>query len=428
MTNLIVLIMFALLLFGLSYLCKDILTPPVLLTVAWMLPFLWLVISEGVGQGGFDIDILAIFYVVGVLVFCSGYFFVNRKAYTTVSGFKISDKKQMTVFFKIFIIIELLITIYFVYDVYKFIIANFQYNFWFTYKWNVSMGNYQDFFVIPYLRTASRVLVCVMFVQFLQEGHNKKDTKWFFLQLALTIVLNVLGKGRGGIFGFVIPLGIIFILIRRKNNADVIKYGLGLIGILMIVFVVISKLKSPYESAKSIPITKTIENYLCGSVVAFCNWMKEGNHDYAFGQYTFRFFLALLNGLGLNVNVVSMAEPYVTNLNDNVGNVYTFYKWYANDFGLIYALFWQFIVGVVHGYITKKAFTLCTEKWLIWYAITIYPLVMQFFMDEYITMLSSWIQIFFIIYIVFNTKLFYIPYESKTIPKRIKRVHFSILR
>ena len=412
MINLIVLILFLFILLGLAYLCKDILSPPVILTVSWMIPFLWLVSIEGVGQGGFDINISALFFVVGLLVFCFGYFLVNRKTYSTIQKIEIVDKKQITFFFKIIIIIELMFTIYFVYDVARFIVTNFQYNFWFTYKWNVSQGNYQDLFIIPYLRTASRVFVCVMFVQLLQKGHYKKDTKWFLLQLIITIVLNVLGKGRGGIFSFVIPLGVIFILMRRKNKADVIKYGSIMIAVLLAVFIIIANLKSPYERTESIPVTKTIENYLCGSVVAFCDWMKEGNHDYALGAYTFRFFLAILQGLGADVNVVSMVEPYVTNLNDNVGNVYTFYKWYANDFGLVYALIWQFIIGMIHGYITKKTFTLRNQKWLIWYALSFYPLVMQFFMDEYITMLSAWIQMFFIIYFVFNTKLFYTQYDG----------------
>jgi oligosaccharide repeat unit polymerase len=150
-----------------------------------------------------------------------------------------------------------------------------------------------------------------------------------------------------------------------------------------------------------------LENYLCGGVVAYVDWINMSHHTYGYGIYTFRFFLAIINAVGFDVEVVPMVEKYVANINGNVGNVYTFYKWYANDFGLLYAMSWQFIVGIIHGYITKKMYSRKTEKWLLVFSISFYPLVMQFFMDEYITMLSAWVQIAFWIVIFLNTKVFY---------------------
>lgn len=421
MTNLIILILFLIITLGLIVINKDIINPPVMLSLAWTLPFLWLVVSEGIGQDGYDIDGSAIYYVIGLLIFCIGYYSINRKVSVNIGPFEIRDTKRITSVFKFAIVIELLFTIFFVYDVTKFVMSHFQYNFWFTYKWNVSMGYYTDFFLIPYLRTASRVLICIMSVQFLQKGHYKKDTKWFLLQALITVILNVMGKGRGGIFGFVIPLGVIFILMRRSYSFDTVKIGVKVVCLLCAVFIIYARMKSPYETSQSIPITKTIENYLCGSIVAFCNWINEGNHEWGYGAYTFRFFFALLKGLGFNVNVVTMVEPYVPNINGNIGNVYTFYKWYANDFGLVYALFWQGIVGMIHGWIAKKAYRYKNQKWLIWYAISFYPLIMQFFMDEYMTMLSTWIQIGFWIFLLLNTKLFYVPYDSVGIDNTVRK-------
>ena len=410
MTNLFVLIMFIMTGLILLNITKDVISPPVVLALIWALPFLWLVAAEGIGKGGYDIDYIGFYYVIGVIVFCIGYFLQNPKIYKVNQKFNIVDIKSMTGIFKLFILIELLFTINWLFHVYKFVMENFQYNFWFTYKWNVSMGNYSDGVIITYLRTASRVFSCITFAQFLIPDHNKKDTKWFILQLIITSILNLMGQGRGGLFSFIIPMAIIFVMMKRKSNAQTIRIGCIVIVFLVVIFVVYANMKNPYENSQGISIMKTIENYLCGGVVAFQNWVEEPNHKYGYGIYTFRFFLAIIHAFGFNVPVVPMAEEYVTNINGNVGNVYTFYKWYANDFGLLYALFWQFIIGMLHGYITKKTYRLRSEKWIIIYALSFYPLVMQFFMDEYITMLSTWIQIYFWIWLILKTNIFYIPY------------------
>lgn len=411
MTNLIILILLVGVLLILLNITKDIISPPVILSAIWALPFLWLVISEGIGKGGYNINSIALYYVLGVIIFVIGYFACNPRIQQSIEKIEVSDTRKMTRAFKIFIIIENFFTFYWLYDVYLYVMGNFKYNFWFTYKWNVSMGNYSDMILIPYLRTASRIITCIMFVQFLIPNHCKKDTKWFWMQFFITAVLNLLGQGRGGVFSFIIPMAIIFVMMRRKSNAHTIKIGCRVIVLLIVIFVIYANLKNPYENSTTTPIMSTIENYLCGGVVAFVDWINSSHHNYGNGAYTFRFFLAIIKAFGFNVKVVPMVEEYATNINGNIGNVYTFYKWYANDFGLVYSMLCQFIVGMMHGYITKKTYAKRTQKWLFVFAMSFYPLVMQFFMDGYITMLSVWIQTVFWMLILLNTRLFYRRFE-----------------
>ena len=424
MTNLVILLVLAAILILLSYVHKDLINPPVILTMAWMFPFLWLVFTEGIGKGGYDVDILAFYYVIGILVFCAGYYAVNKRIVYDTGRFEVVDRKSMTGLFKLFILAEAVLIAFFFYDAMKFVMGHFQYNIWFTYKWNVSMGYYEDFFFIPYLRTASRIFLCIMFVQFLQKGHDKRDTKWFLLQAVLTALLNLMGQGRGALFSLVIPIGIIYILMRRKYSYDSIKIGMKVMAVLLIIFIVYSGMKSPYKTGEEISVFRNIENYLCGSMVAFLDWAKEPFREWGYGLYTFRFFLAILHALGFPVTVVPMVEPYVVNINGNVGNVYTFYKWYANDFGLLYALAWQFAVGALHGAIARQTLRKRSELWLISYAISFYPLIMQFFMDEYITMLSMWLQTVFWILLFLKTKLFYRELENSEGKRR--RIRFKI--
>ena len=409
LTILLILIVWMLVLLGMT---KDIISAPVVLTISWATPFLFLVLSEGIGKGGYDIGFIGFYFVVGVMVFAVGYFCCNNKTFPISTTFELQKKSTMTLALKLMIIAELLITAAWLYDVFRFVKSNFQYNFWFTYKWNVSMGYYSDGLIVEYLRTATRVFSCIMFVQYLAKGHNKHDTKWFLLQVVVTAILNFLGQGRSGIFSLVIPIAIIYILMRIKTNYQTIRVGCKVILILMLVFIIYAQLKSPYENGHT-PIISVIENYLCGSIVAFEKWATSGNIEYGNGLYTFRFFLAIIRALGFNVTVVPMVEEYITNINGNVGNVYTFYKWYANDFGLLYAMVWQFFIGMLHGYIAKKLTLKRTEKWLVIYAMSFYPLIMQFFMDEYITMLSTWIQTLFWIWLILKTNIFYKRYDMK---------------
>ena len=406
MTNFIILICILILAFVSYKMSKDFLCPPCILCISWALPFLFLSITESFKPDSYDVSFLAFYYVIGIIIFIVGYFLANNRHYTKIENIKFNENKKLSLLFKIFIIIEFLLVLYFLYDVNSFVRSHFEYNFWFTYKWNVSMGNYTDPVIIEYLRTASRIILCIMLVNVLNKSYEKKDKKWFMLQTIITFILNFLGQGRGAVFNLLIPLFIIYFMMKRNSKKEIIRAALIGISLLVFVFIGYQVLKNPYENAANTSIFVSIENYLCGSVVAFLKWV-DIPHQYYYGDYTFRFLFAILKPLGFNVNVASMVEPYIENINGNIGNVYTFYKWYANDFGIIYALFWQFIVGVIHGIITKKMYTKHNTITLVVFALSIYPLIMQFFMDEYITMFSVWVQTFFWVVLILKTNLFY---------------------
>ena len=384
---------------------RDIISPPIILVFSWCLPFLWLIVAESFQAHGYDVGIWGLYFVIGVLCFIIGFYSVYNKIKITPIALNIIDRRRTTLYFKLFILFEIICLLYFVYDVVQFVNSHFQYNFWFTYKWNVSQGNYHDFFVIPYLRTASRVICCVMLVQYLTRGHDTRDTKWMVLQFVVTLVLNFLGQGRGGIFSFFIPLIITYLVIKRKSNRFIFRSLFIIFVLLLLIFAIYDSMKNPYAN-KQESFVQTFENYLCGGIVAFVNWAQLP-HDYSFGIYTFRFLLAIMSALGFDVPVVNMAEDYVININGNVGNVYTFYKWYANDFGVGYALLCQIIIGAISGFLYKKLYSTNNEVILIIYAQTFYALFLQFFMDEYITMFSVWIQIIFWTYLFLKTDIFY---------------------
>jgi oligosaccharide repeat unit polymerase len=77
----------------------------------------------------------------------------------------------------------------------------------------------------------------------------------------------------------------------------------------------------------------------------------------------------------------------------NLTNVYTVYEVYFRDF-------WYFgvlvppVFLVVHWELYRRA-NFIGGIWIFFYSASIYPLVMQFFQDQYFSMLSMWMQIGF---------------------------------
>ena len=370
---------------------KDIICPPVIMCIAWTIPIAVITITEMFKNNSYEFNKYAFVFVLGIILFVLGYVAINRK--TIRNNFRLNLNKKLIPKkgLIILIIIEIVVFIIFFIGVYKYVMSHYKYNFWFSYKYATELGYYKEFLITPFFRALSRFLVCLLFINYLNDN-NKYNRNLFFIQLVITFLYSALGQGRGGMFSFLIPLFIIYVMMKRKSIIQIAK-NLGIMFvILMIVFVGYSKVKNPYEDQDIEYYLKKFENYTSGSLVAFCNWADNDNKEMAYGKYTFRFFYAVLNSLGFDVEVKSMVEPYVENLNGNVGNVYTIYKWYANDFGLVYAILMQFLVGILHGILYRNSYEKNDYFWIVINALFYYPLVMQFFMDEYVTLLSLWIQ------------------------------------
>jgi len=397
---------------------KKFFCPPVFLSFIWILPILFVTFTEIITGGTFVFNEYSLIFPAGVLLFGLGYFLISRKKVIHFKNICFQHRK-MSFVFKIFIITEMILIIYFFYDALNYVSSHYLYNIWYSYKWAVSVGNYTDFFAIPYLRTGSIIICCFMFVNFLNRETNR-DNIWFFLQIVITFSINIFGQGRGGLFSLIIPLAIIYIFMNRNSKKRNFVFAIITLAFLLFVFIIYANLKDPTNSGTNAnSLLLTIENYLCGGCISFTQW-AETFSDYEYGLYTFRFVNAVLQGIGFDVNVVSMVEPYVENINGNIGNVYTIYKWYSNDFGLLYALFIQLLLGLFYGYIVQKTFKGKSQFWFIIFAYSFYPLFMQFFNDQYFSNFSIWVQILFWAYLFSKTNLFYIKKEDCSLFRKKK--------
>jgi len=190
-----------------------------------------------------------------------------------------------------------------------------------------------------------------------------------------------------------------YLLVKNYNNKKLLVIFSRLVLLILIIFIYTNFIKYVHVSeSESYEFTKYIlKHYFTSSPIAFVEWMKA-THEHLHGANTFRFFIAVINSIGGNVDVTqTVQEPIqITKLGEET-NVYTVLHYYASDFGLVYAFFVQIILGFFHGILYLKANL--SKKMSAFFvalqAISYYPLLYHFFSDQYFTLFSSWLQYLF---------------------------------
>lgn len=108
------------------------------------------------------------------------------------------------------------------------------------------------------------------------------------------------------------------------------------------------------------------------------------------GLRTFRTPLAVLKALGVDATVVPLVRPFV---HVPFGtNVYTAFSPYHADFGIVGVLAVFALLGLLTGHVAVRARGRRPVVLLL-HAVLLYALIMQFFQDQYASLLSQWIQL-----------------------------------
>lgn len=128
------------------------------------------------------------------------------------------------------------------------------------------------------------------------------------------------------------------------------------------------------------------------------------------GDMVFRTIFAILSKFGFDVRVVDLIQPWAqTKLS---GNVYTVFMPYYRDFGFLGIAGFMFLFGMVHAWVARQA-TENNPLAMFISGILFYALVMQFFQDQYFSLLSQWIQMIFWMFIL----LWIRPIHSASSPR-----------
>jgi oligosaccharide repeat unit polymerase len=127
------------------------------------------------------------------------------------------------------------------------------------------------------------------------------------------------------------------------------------------------------------------------------------------GLNSFRFVYALAEKSGIKISANEKAKDLVQEFVfvPYPCNVYTFYSPYYRDFGMIYAYTMLFVFLLFHAFLyTNSSYNHLAA---LGYAFLLFPLLFSFFQDQYLTLLSTWIQISLLLVLYYFIAKYFAP-------------------
>ena len=220
---------------------------------------------------------------------------------------------------------------------------------------------------------------------------NQVNWRRQIISISAAITYDIFATGRTFlVFTMVFILALQLILKRPNFKRNILLWSIPFIVSFFILGATLGKggildqgLKENIDSI--VPIFRT---YVVGPVPAFDQYLRN-KPEVDFGKNTFRFFLAVLSKIGIDIKVPQLMQPFVF-VPDPV-NVYTLYQTYFMDYSFIGVYLIQFFLGFFHGFLYVKSKS-GHPFYIFIFSIFLYPLFMQFFEDQYVSLLSTWLQ------------------------------------
>ena len=188
------------------------------------------------------------------------------------------------------------------------------------------------------------------------------------------------------IFGILI----IFKILNRKH----LIYGMASVLFLFAAIgIMLNKGGSTENNLKEnvVGIFESFMVYFIGGLSAFDSFIHS-NYANTYGENSFRFLYSMLYKIGLMTSKPSvLVDEYASIPFDT--NVYTIYKNYFQDFGLIFMMVVVFFMALLHTYFYLKAINGRQFMPTFLYSIMLYPLFMSFFQEQYLSLMPTWIYL-----------------------------------
>jgi len=143
-------------------------------------------------------------------------------------------------------------------------------------------------------------------------------------------------------------------------------------------------------------ITENIRAYTIAPLLAFTT-LYDNPTQLMLGENTFRTILSVLHSIGFTeIEPPTLIRDYA--FVPDATNVYTVYDAYYRDFGN-YGFVIVAVFAVLHVYLYRRAVTQ-RGRYIFLYSASVYPLLMQFFQDQYFSLLSMWVQLFILYWVM----------------------------
>ncbi|HPQ46798.1 MAG TPA: O-antigen polymerase [Clostridia bacterium] len=388
------------------YRYRDIISPPVVLLIPWVISLLLLDFSDLDHDGGSMVYLL---FIAGAVLFSIGYYIVSRKT----DRFECYEKTTPPVLevrhrmFLVVVVAEILLTaasLYFIASLAEVDSIKNAYEIIKDVRFNKA-GLLGD--LMLYFYTFEVAFTIFTVYVFMNSGSFPLRRTVFVLQFVLGLSGAALALGRTTLLLFVVATITVSIVSKGVKNGKIARNVMIAAALFIIFFVLYNFYKYTgfnFGEEERKGVVRLTMMYSSGSPAAFQHWFAT-EHELLYGRNILRFVFAVLQAVGFNVEPRSLLNDFVLLAPGITVNTYTFYHFYAMDFGIAFALLLQFPVGMLHGFLYNKAVRL-KPIWIYFFALSLYPLLMQFFQDQYVSLTSAWIQYIFYGVIFYKSRLF----------------------
>lgn len=239
--------------------------------------------------------------------------------------------------------------------------------------------------IIAYLVPVSILSAGIHFLLF-RRSYPFRST----ISVLLAIVYCLLTTGRTSfLLLFALILGMLAITRQMRSRRALLLFAVSSILIFVTVALLRDLLSTMSSAAESARLTwESFRLYLLGSLPAFDRFMHTDATP-ALGTHLFRSLLAVGAKLGICNTPPSLVQDFADLPFDT--NVYTVYQPYFADFSYPGIFIIQFVFGVVHGFLYRRA-DRGNPLYVLAFGFSLFPLTMQFFQDQYFNLLSTWVQ------------------------------------
>lgn len=210
-----------------------------------------------------------------------------------------------------------------------------------------------------------------------------------WLAFASSVVYAVLSTGRTFLLLLLLAVGFMLLVQRRVSLGRFLFFGL--FGIALVFFgigALANKIAVDVVESVNLTPLDSLALYVFSPLSAL-DVALNANRALDWGLNIFRSPLAVLKVLGFDVVVVPLVKEYVDVPLPT--NVYTFFLPYVHDFGIPGVLAALVALGTSHTVLYEKARG-GDPRLVMACALSVYPLTMQFFQDQYLSLLTTWVQ------------------------------------
>jgi oligosaccharide repeat unit polymerase len=253
----------------------------------------------------------------------------------------------------------------------------------------------------------------VLFIHLIRTNSRETVSKLKIISLVFCDVIYAFFS-TGRTYFILLIVGAIatsFIMGRRLRIRNIIMFLCAAVISFTVLAVLTDKGYTPGHNLTSNvgSITQAFKIYIVGGLGAF-QYMQEYLRPSYAGADIFRTVIQILHKFGIATNAPNLVQPYA--YIPFPFNVYTFFGTYFEDFGAIGILVASFLFGLIQTNLFHRA-RKGDPLYIYLFALLLYPLIMVFFEDQYMSLLSEWIQFWmygFVYYRLLNTRG--IPTES----------------